>query len=132
MGLLTYLQAWKARSQFPKKKENFWYCGEIHDYKYELMKAGKPHKTKDMGLPCEKFIINPYSDVGGKVPDEGDIIPCIRLNGWIGYYLVVKKWSWSSRGSDFAMWDDGYEVNMKFHHCEKEAMAVQGMDFSVI
>ena len=119
MGLGELLAERRARRLFPKKKERFWYCGEIYDYSYELYKAGKPHKTKEMGLPCEKFLINPFSDAGGKIPEVGDIVPCIKLDGWIGYYQVVKKWRYSSAGSDFAGWDDGYEVNLKLHHCER-------------
>ena len=123
MGLRAYLGARKARKLFPKKKENFWYCGRIYAYGCDLHRAGKPHGAKDMGLPCEKFLINPYSDAGGKVPREGDIVPCIKLDGWIGYYLVTKRWMYSSPGSDFAPWDDGHYVNLKFHHCEKEVLA---------
>lgn len=120
MGLAAYLQARRVRKLFPKKKDKFWYCGEIYEYSYELLKAGKPHMTKEMGLPCGKFLINPYSDAGGRIPREGDVIACIKLDGWIGYYLVTKKWRYSSAGSDFAGWDDGYNVDLKFHHCEKE------------
>lgn len=119
MGLRELFVERRARRLFPKKKERFWYCGEIYDYSYELHKAGKPHKTKEMELPCDKFLINPFSDAGGKIPEVGDVVPCIKLDGWIGYYQVMKKWCYSSAGSDFAGWDDGYEVNLKLHHCER-------------
>jgi len=119
MRLGELLAERRARRLFPKKKEGFWYCGEIYNYSCELHTAGKPYKTKEMGLPCEKFLINPFSDAGGKIPEVGDIVHCIKLDGWIGYYQVVKKWRYSSAGSDFAGWDDGYEVNLKLHHCER-------------
>ena len=122
MGLIAYLQARRAKRLFPKEKKKFWYCGEIYTYSHELLRAGKPHKTSEMGLPCDKFIINPFSDSGGRIPKEGDVIPCIKLNGWIGFYLVTHKGSYSSAGSDFAMWDDGYDVDLKFHHCERKAL----------
>lgn len=124
MGLRELLAERRARRLFPMRKERFWYCGEIYNYSYELCKAGKPYKTKEMGLPCEKFLINPYSDASGKIPEVGDILPCIRLNGWIGYYEVIKKWRYSSAGSDFASWDDGYEVNLKLHHCKRSPISV--------
>lgn len=108
----------RVRKLFPKIKEKFWYCGEIYTYSYDLDRAGKPSKTSEMELPCEKFIINPYSDAGGKVPQVGDIIPCIKIDGWIGFYLVTKK-DWYSHYGDFAMWDDGKAVDLKLHHCER-------------
>lgn len=119
MGLREFLAERRARKLFPKKKDGFWYCGEMNDYQYELSKAGKPWKTSELEFPCDKFLINPYRNSGGRVPEESDVIPCIKVDGWTGYYRVVKKWSYSSRGSDFALWDDGYNVNLKFHHCER-------------
>lgn len=103
---------------FPREKLHFWYCGEIYNYAYELQQHSKPYKTSEMGLPCERFLINPYSDAGGKVPREGDIIPCIKLEGWIGYYIVTRK-GWYSHYGDFATWDDGKEVDLVLHHIEK-------------
>lgn len=111
-----------ARRHFPKKKERFWYCGAIYNYSYDLNRAGKPWKTKEMELPCEKFIINPYSDTGGKIPRVGDILPCIKIDGWIGFYLVTRK-GWYSHYGDFAPWDDGKEVDLKLHHCERAVKA---------
>ncbi len=122
MGLTAFFRARVARRLFPKNKKNFWYCYAIYSHSYELRTVGKPHNVKDMGLPCEKFLINPYRDTGGKIPKEGDIIPCIKLKGWVGYYLVTKKWMYSSPGSDFACWDDGCYVNLKFHHCESDVL----------
>lgn len=119
MKLREFFAERRARRLFPKKKERFWYCGEIYDYSHELLKAGKPYTTREMELPCDKFIINPYSDTGGKIPKVGDIIPCIKSDGWIGFYLVTDKGRYSSAGSDFASWDDGYEINLKLHHCER-------------
>jgi len=124
MGLIAYLQARRIRRSFPRKKEKFWYCGEIFSYSCDLLKVGKPHKTKEMGLPCEKFLVNPYSGSGGGIPKEGDVIPCIKLDGWIGYYEVIGKERYASAGSDFAGWDDGYEIDLKFHHCEKEVVVM--------
>lgn len=117
MGLRNYLAERRARKLFPKKKGKFWYCGAIYDYSYELHRASKPWRTKELELPCETFLINPYSDAGGKIPEVGDIAPCVKLDGWIGYYEVTKRWRYSSAGSDFASWDDGYEVNLRLHHC---------------
>ncbi len=115
MGLLALL----ARRYFPRVKKDFWYCGEIYHYSHELQQAGKPWKTSEMNLPCGKFIINPFRDSGGKIPNVGDIVPCIKLDGWIGFYKVTKKYMYSSPGSDFAMWDDGYHINLKLHHLER-------------
>ncbi len=119
MGLRELLAERRARRLFPKKKERFWYCGAFFDYQYELYKKGKPWKRKEIELPCETFLVNPFNDAGGRIPEVGDILPCIKANGWIGYYLVAKKWRYSSAGSDFASWDDGYEINLKLHHCER-------------
>lgn len=124
MGLRSYFAERQTKRMLPKKKERFWYCGEIYTYSYELMKTGRPWKTRELELPCETFLINPYRDSGGKIPEIGDIIPCIKLDGWIGFYLVTDKERYSSAGSDFASWDDGYEVDLKFHHCEKAPVCV--------
>ena len=102
------LKALLARRLFPSKKDNFWYCGAAFNY-----------EGSSRDLPVNKFILNPYRDTGGKIPEVGDIVPCIKLNGWIGFYKVIKKWRYSSAGSDFAMWDDGYEINLKLHHVER-------------
>lgn len=117
MSIIHWFTSLRAIWLFPKVKKKFWYCGEINDYAYDLMKQGKPWKTSEMNLPCEKFLINPYSDSGGKVPKVGDIIPCIKLYGWIGYYLVTNK-GWLSHYGDFALWDDGKAVDLRLHHIE--------------
>lgn len=109
----------KALSRLPKKVEDFWYCHEIFDYCYKLHQAGKPWKCNEIELPCETFLINPYADEGGKIPEVSDIIPCIKIGNLVGYYLVTKKWRYASAGSDFAGWDDGYYVNLEFEHYER-------------
>lgn len=124
MGLRDYLQARRVGKSFPKEKEHFWYCGEIYTYANELREQGKPWRSSEMELPCDRFIINPFSDSGGKIPKDGDILPCIKVDGWIGFYQVSNRHMYSSAGSDFASWDDGYSVDLKFHHCEKETMIV--------
>lgn len=117
MGLKEFLAERQARKLFPKKKEGFWYCGEFYEYQYELYQAKKPWKSKELVLPCEKFLIN-WPQCYNQIC-EGAILPCIKLDGWIGFYLITKKWRYSSAGSDFASWDDGYEVNLKLNHCER-------------
>lgn len=124
MGIRAYIGEWRARRPFPKGKKDFWYCGEMITYKSELRKKQLPWRIEEMGLPCDRFIINPYSESGGKVPKKGDIIPCIKLNGWIGFYLVTKDGMYSSAGSDFAMWDNGHSIDLEFHHCEKEVVVM--------
>ncbi|MBA7652473.1 hypothetical protein ES703_60307 [subsurface metagenome] len=119
MGLRELVAERRAKCLFPKKKERFWYCGEFFDYQHGLYQQGKPWKSKEIELPCETFLINLVRDAEDKMPEVGDILPCIKLNGWVGFYEVTKKWRYSSAGSDFASWDDGYEINLKLHHCEK-------------
>lgn len=124
MSLRNWLAKRKVEKMFPSEKNRFWYCGEIYNYAYELQREGKPWKTREMNLPCDRFIINPYSDAGGKIPEVGDIVPCVKLEGWIGFYKVINKKSYSSPGSDFASWDDGFEVDLKLHHVELAAGGV--------
>ncbi|GAI49782.1 unnamed protein product, partial [marine sediment metagenome] len=90
---------------------------EFYNYQYELMKQGKPWSGKEIKLPCETFLVNPF--VNYNQIREGAVLPCIRTNGWIGFYLVTDKRRYSSAGSDFASWDDGYGINLKLHHCER-------------
>ncbi len=109
-----------AKRHFPKKKKDFWYCGEFNDYQYKRQQQGKPWKTKELELPCDTFLINPFSNAGGKVPDVGDIIPCIKLNGWIGFYEVTDKHNPHTWG-DYLPWDDGNQVDLRLHHVRREA-----------
>ena len=109
----------RALRHLPKKKEDFWYCGEIFDYCGKLRDAGKPWKASEVELPCATFLINPFAEQGGKIPQVCDVIPCIKVGNFIGYYLVTKKWRYASAGSDLASWDDGYYVNLELEHYEK-------------
>lgn len=109
----------RTKNFFPKTKEDFWYCGALNKYQYKLHKAGKPWKTMEIELPCTTFLINPHSEGGGKLPEVGDIIPCIKKSNLVGYYLVTKKWR-PFGSDDFLSWDDGYHVNLEFHHCKGE------------
>lgn len=111
----------RAKRLFPRVKEDFWYCGAIYMYRHKLYMAGKSHKMGEIELPCEEFLINPYQNAGGKVPREGDIIPCMKVGEWVGCYLVTRKWCPSPLG-DFAEWDDGGYVNLRLHHCERAGM----------
>ena len=72
MLLRKWLEQRKVNKLFPKAKPNFWYCGEIYLYSSELRQEGKPWKTSEMGLPCDRFIINPFCDSGGSIPRVGD------------------------------------------------------------
>ena len=119
MTIKGFLARWKTRRRFPRVRKRFWYCGEMITYSSDLYREGKPCRTRDMELPCDRFIVNPYSDSGGKIPKVGDILPCIKIDGLIGYYEVLEKRRYSSAGSDFAPWDDGYEIDLKLHHCER-------------
>lgn len=97
-----------AMGIFPQEKRDFWYCGAAFDY-----------EGKSEDLPAENFFaLNPYRDSGGKVPEVGDIVPCMKKNGWIAFYEVTKKWNPHSWG-DYALWDDGYYINLKLHHVER-------------
>lgn len=117
MKLREYLVKRRARKLFPKQKSNFWYCGEFYGYQYQLYQAKKPWKSTEIELPCETFLVNPFQN-HGKIK-EGSILPCIKLNGWLGFYEVTKSWYYSSPGSDFASWDDGKNINLELHHIEK-------------
>lgn len=119
--IIRRIKARKARRLFPKEVKDFWYCGKIYNYRYELYMAGKPHRMEDIELPCERFLINPYINAGGKAPQVGDIIPCVKKDGWIGYYQVVRKYRYlGTTSDDFAPWDDGKAIDLKFHHCEEK------------
>lgn len=122
MSIKTWLEQRRVKKLFPKSKRKFWYCGEIYTYSCELQREGKPWRTREMGLPCDRFILNPFSDAGGRIPEDGDIVPCIKVDGWIGFYQVSNKYRYSSAGSDFASWDDGYEVDLQLHHIERAAI----------
>ena len=111
----------KARKLFLGKIEKFWYCGAMNEYQYELSKQGKPWKASEIEFPTEEFVINPFNDAGGKVPKVGDIIPCIKKGGWVGFYEVTKKYrSYDPAFADRLPWDDGYDIDLVLHHLERE------------
>ncbi len=122
MGLRGYLEARRARKLIPKEKRDFWYCYEFYNYQYELSRAGKPWKSSELKFPCETLLLEPYRSK--REIKTGAILACIKLDGWIGYYEITKVWMYSSPGSDFAGWDDGKYVNLKFHHCERVAVVI--------
>ncbi len=117
MGIKEFFAQRKAKKLFPKQVKDFWYCYEIYNYQHELKKQGKPWRTAEMGLPCEKLLINPYKN--SDLIRVGAILPLMKVDGWIGFYEITKKWMYSSPGSDFASWDDGSYVNLKLHHLER-------------
>ncbi len=123
---LTYIgaflengEAWeerKVRKLFPKEKNHFWYCGEWNDYQDELRKQRLPWKSKDIKYPCDTFLVNPF--VNYQEIREGAMLPCIQVDGWVGHYLITRKWR-PFGSDDFLPWDDGYSLNMVLHHCER-------------
>ena len=120
-NLRESIAARRAKNLFPKAKKKYWYCYEFHDYQYKLMKAKKPWKSSEITLPCEVFVFNPWY-TNGRLPEVGDIIPCIQLDGWVGLYEVTKKYKYESAKSmwaDLASWDDGYNIDLELHHCGK-------------
>lgn len=117
MNILEYLAERRVRKLFPQRKDDFWYCWEFNEYQHQQMKQEKPWKSSELELPCEVFLVNPFKNYDRI--KEGSILPCIKLEGWIGYYQITKHWRYSSAGSDFASWDDGFNVNLKLHHCER-------------
>ncbi len=116
MNLLESVRQQRARRLFAKEVEKFWYCGRFNSYQYDLYKAGKLHSAAAITLPCEEFLINPFD---GNTPKEGMVIPCQKLHGWIAYYKVTKVGMYSSRGSDFAHWDNGEIIDLRLVRCER-------------
>ena len=115
-SLLERFHQWRARRLFAKKKKDFWYCGEFYYHQYRLYTAGLPWRSTELVLPCETFLVDPYDEK----PTVGLIIHCQRLQGWVAYYKVTKVGMYSSPGSDFASWDDGKRIDMKFIECYRE------------
>lgn len=115
-SLLEPLYQQRARRFFPKKVKKFHHRIEFYNYQYELCKAGKPFKAHDIELPNEMFMFSPYS----WVVQVGKVIPCQKLRGWVAYYMAMKVDMYSSRGSDFASWDDGKIVDLQLVRCERE------------
>ena len=106
----------RARRLFPAKKEAYWYCISFNEYQYSLMKQGLPFKSADIELPCETFLINPFYDHGRIT--EGAILACMKVDGWVGYYLITKiegPGSWA----DLLPWDDGTKADLVLHHVER-------------
>jgi hypothetical protein len=106
----------KARALFPEEMNDFWYCGEFNNHQKKLMEQGKPWHSGDLDLPCDTFLINPFSNYDEI--REGAVLPCIQIERWVGYYQIIRKWRPTSWG-DYLPWDDGYHVNLKLDHCER-------------
>ncbi len=115
MNLLESYRRQRAKRLFPKEKKKFWYCYEFNEYQYKLFKAGEPYSRREIELPCETFLVDHLSGV----PQEGMVIPCQKLDGWIAYYRVTKVDMYSSPGSDFASWDDGKIIDLRLVRCER-------------
>ena len=93
------LRQWKIKRKFPKVINQVWFAGVDLD---------KPPKYLVPYFNKERRYVN-YS--------RGDIVPMLKINGYIGYYKIIR---YEKTGSDLAGWDDGRWYNLKFYNIGKE------------
>lgn len=117
MCLREFLELRRVKKLFPKEKRNYWYSGDFHEYQHQLHDQGKPWKSDELELPCETFLVNPFKN--HSQIRRGTILPCIRIDGYVGYYEITKS-EGPGPWADLLPWDDGCHIDLRFHHCERE------------
>ena len=112
---MNWWESYKVKKLFPKEVLHDPVCINFHSYQYELYLAKKPQKSAEITLPVAKFMVDPFK---GTI-DEGDIIPCMKHNGYTAFYQITNI-KGPGPWADLAIWDDGKEYSFKLHHIEKE------------